>query len=431
MIFNPFKKKQKKVLIIGLDGVPYSLLKRLIEKGKLPTLKEIFSKGNFSRITVTIPEISSVSWSSFMTGKDPSFHGIYGFTDILPGTYKMYFPNFLDLKAETIFDEIGKKGKRSVVINLPATYPAKKISGVLISGFVALRLEKAVFPKEILSKLKEFGYKIDVDTKRGKEDYDFLMKDLFSTLEKRRKVALWLWENQIWDLFMIVITGTDRIQHFLFDAFLDIDHPYSELFLKYFQKIDSFVAEMYEKYKKLPEEKTFFMLSDHGFTGIETEVYINRWLYENGYLKLSPSPKTISDIQEGTVAFALDPSRIYINLKGKFPLGKVEKKDYEKVREELKKGLLEMKYKRRSVIKKVFFKEDLFSGPYLEFAPDIVLLSNYGFDLKASVQKAHIFGRSNLTGMHTYDDAFFFCENKEIDCKTIFEAKEKIEKVLC
>lgn len=431
MIFNLFKKKQKKVLIIGLDGVPYSLLKSLIKKEKLPALKEIFSKGNFSRITVTIPEISSVSWSSFMTGKNPGFHGIYGFTDILPGTYKIYFPNFLDLKSETIFDEIGKKGKSSVVINLPATYPARKIPGVLISGFVALNLEKAVFPKEILSKLKEFGYKIDIDTKRGKEDYDFLIKDLFDTLEKRRKVALWLWENQSWDLFMVVITGTDRIQHFLFDAFLDTNHPYNELFLKYFQKIDSFVAEMYEKYKKLSAEKTFFMLSDHGFTGIETEVYINRWLYENGYLKLPSSPKMISDIQKGTVAFALDPSRIYINLRGKFPLGKVEKEDYEKVREELKNGLLEMRYNGRSVIKEVFFKEELFSGPYLEFAPDIVLLSNYGFDLKASVQKEHIFGRSHLKGMHTYDDAFFFCENKEIDCKTIFEVKEKIEKVLC
>jgi len=278
-----FKKKRStspKTVIIGLDGVPCSLLKNLIDHGKLLNMAQIFSKGYFGPTTVCLPEISSVSWTSFMTGTNSGTHGIYGFMDFKPGTYDLYFPNFRDLKIPTLFDELGEKGKRSVVINLPSTYPAKEIPGVLISGFVAIDLKKAVYPLSLLPKLEEFNYRIDIDTSRARSDHEFLMKDLDETLKMREKTAHYLWENEEWDFFMIVITGTDRLQHFLFDAYVDETHPYHEAFVDYYQKIDALIGRIYEKYTQLEAEKTFFMLSDHGFTQIKTEVYINRWLFE-------------------------------------------------------------------------------------------------------------------------------------------------------
>jgi len=422
--------QHKKAVIIGLDGTPYSLLKNLINQGKLPNMAQIFSQGYFGPTTVCLPEISSVSWTSFMTGANSGMHGIYGFMDFKPGTYELYFPNFYDLKIPTIFDELGQKGKRSIVINLPSTYPAREIPGILISGFVAIDLKKAVYPLSLLSKLEEFSYQIDIDTAKARNDHDFLIKDLDKTLKIREKVANYLWEKEDWDLFMVVITGTDRLQHFLFDAYVDENHPYHQAFIEYYQKIDAFIGRIYEKYTKLKAEKTFFMLSDHGFTQIKTEVYINRWLFENGYLKFNTdTPKMVSDIGPGTIAFALDPSRIYINLKEKYPLGTVEKKDYDRLREELKSAFLEIKYEGEPILRKVFFKEDIYDGPYLNQAPDLVLLSKHGFDLKATVQRNTIFGHSGLQGMHTYDDAFFFCD-KGIKCKNIFEIKEKIISVL-
>ena len=428
-----FKKKKvasKKVVIIGLDGTPYSLLKNLIKQGKLPNIAQIFSKGYFGPTTVCLPEISSVSWSSFMTGTNSATHGIYGFMDFKPGTYDLYFPNFYDLKTSTIFDEIGKLNKKSIVINLPSTYPTREISGILISGFVAIDLKKAVYPLSLLPKLEELNYRIDIDTTKARNDHDFLIQDLDKTLKIREKTANYLWENEDWDLFMVVITGTDRLQHFLFDAYVNEKHPYHQAFIEYYQKIDNFVGQIYEKYEKLNSEKTFFMLSDHGFTQIKTEVYINRWLFENGYLKFNTDkPQMVSDIGPGTIAFALDPSRIYINLREKYPLGMVDKSDYNRLREELKSAFLEIKYENEPILKNVFFKEEIYNGPYLNQAPDLVLLSKHGFDLKATVQRNTIFGHSGLQGMHTYDDAFFFCD-KGIKCKNIFEIKEKIISVL-
>ncbi|MBW2738980.1 MAG: alkaline phosphatase family protein, partial [Deltaproteobacteria bacterium] len=185
-LFDKIKQKKisPKTVVIGLDGVPYSeLLTRLIEKGRLKNMASLFGQGYFGRMEVCIPEISSVSWTSFMTGDQSGEHGIYGFMDLMPETYKMYFPNFLSLRKKTVFDELGHIGKKSVVINLPSTYPARQIPGVLVSGFVAIDLKKAVYPSSLAPELQTMGYSIDVDTRRGREDHDYLLQDLDATLK--------------------------------------------------------------------------------------------------------------------------------------------------------------------------------------------------------------------------------------------------------
>ena len=132
--------------------------------------------------------------------------------------------------------------------------------------------------------------------------------------------------------------------HFLWDALERPEHHYHTAFLDYFEKVDAFVGRLYDRFLALDTSKQgkdrFFMLSDHGFTGIKTEVNLNRWLQENGCLKFQKDrPETIMDIGSGSTAFAMDPSRIYVNLKGKYPMGTVDVSDYERVRQELKQGL--------------------------------------------------------------------------------------------
>jgi predicted AlkP superfamily phosphohydrolase/phosphomutase len=132
------------------------------------------------------------------------------------------------------------------------------------------------------------------------------------------------------------------------------------------------------------------------------------------------------DIGSDTKAFALDPSRLYINLKDKYPSGKVESSDYDLIRYEIKDRLETLTAEGGNrVIKKVFLKEELYTGPYLIQAPDLVLLSFNGYDLKGKVNSSKVFGRSDLEGMHTQDDAFFY-NNSGIELNSIFEAKKTI-----
>ena len=424
--------QRKRAVVVGLDGVPHSLLEKLRTNGQIPHMTSIFDTGYFGKTSVCIPEISSVSWSSFMTGTQSGEHGVFGFMDFQPGTYKMYFPNFTHLKAPTLWDELKEKQKRSAVINMPATYPARPIDGALISGFVAIDINKAVYPKSLISPLAEMDYRIDVDTMKARQDYDFLFQDLYATLEGRKRATDFLWDEIDWDLFIVVITGTDRLMHFLWEACEDETHPYHQAFLDYYGAVDRLVGHVFDRYSALNGNNTFYMLSDHGFTAVKTEVYLNRWLQEQGYLKYGKEdPETIMDIGPGSAAFAMDPSRIYINLKDKYPLGTVEPSDYEKVRAQIREGLENLSFTQGAkVAKTVYVKEALYHGPYTDQAPDLVVLSNHGYDLKGQVRSKEVFGRSNLVGMHTQDDAFFFGSDNSI-CRSIFEAKDVIRQGLC
>ena len=428
-LFDKFKKKARpRAVVVGLDGVPYTLLQDLKNRGRIPNMSSLFSQGYLGQMSVCIPEISSVSWSSFMTGTQSGEHGVFGFMDLEPGTYKMYFPNFTHLKAITLWDELGAQGKKSVIINMPATYPARELNGVLISGFVAIDISKAVYPSSLIPHLNEINYRIDLNTAKAREDHEFLFLDLDETLAGRERAVELLWKKIDWDLFIVVITGTDRLMHFLWEAYEDNNHSCHQDFLDYFDKVDRLVGKVYDRFVALDGSRTelnqFYMLSDHGFTMIKTEVYLNRWLEENGYLKFQKDqPESVMDIGSGTSAFAMDPSRIYINVKGKYPLGKVDLSDYERVRQELKHGLENLSFENgQKVARKIFFKEELYEGPFLDRAPDLVLLSNSGYDLKGKVNNNAVFGRSNLVGMHSQDDAFFFSSNG-VQCKSIFDAK--------
>lgn len=415
---NIIKKRNPRVVMIGLDGVPYTLLKQLIEKGICPNIKKLSEKSNFYQMDASIPEISSVSWASFMTGENPAKHGIYGFTELKPNSYSITFPNYSSLKVKTIWDKIGEKGKKSAVLNLPGTYPAREHNGILISGFVAIDLKKSVYPPNLYEKLKEMDYKIDVDTTKA-TDKDFFYKDLFDTLKKREKVFCELWEEPL-DLFIAVITDTDRLQHFEFDAILDESHPRHSETMEFYRKVDEAVGKILDKTN---DKDNVIMMSDHGFTKIEEEVYLNRILAQNNFLKWEEDPPSeFSKIDKETKAFALDPSRIYIHRKDKYPKGMVDEKEAEKIKKELKDLFLSLERNGKKIIKKVFYKEEIYNGDYIDFAPDIVLLSNYGFDLKGNIKSKQSFAKTHFSGMHTQDDAFLITKEN-------FSKKPHIEDV--
>lgn len=405
-----FKKKPKpRVCVIGLDGVPHPLLLDLANQGVMPTFQNLIANGKLHQLKASLPEISSVSWTDFMTGTNPGTHGVFGFTDIKPGGYDLRFPNYLDVKAPTIWDKLGRQKKRSIVINQPSTYPARRIDGLLVSGFVAIELSKAVYPISLKGRLEELDYQIDIDTFRSREDHDFLWKDLDSTLKGREKAFESFWKED-WDYFEFVITGTDRVQHFLWDALEDANHPLHQKMLDYYHEVDRVVGRVTEAFQKLTgNSEGLFLLSDHGFTGIRQEVYLNAWLEQEGYLRFkSPEPQGIQDITPDSRAFALDPNRIHLHLEGRFPQGCVSADEKNRLKKEIAEKLPLLQYEGEPVIDRIFDCDEVYSGPWVSRGPDLIALSRHGFDIKGSVKKKTLFGRSGLQGMHTWDDAFFW-----------------------
>jgi predicted AlkP superfamily phosphohydrolase/phosphomutase len=403
------RKKTERACVIGLDGVPYGMIVELARRGVMSTMARLMDIGKLHQMKASLPEISSVSWTDFMTGTDAGTHGIFGFTDFKPHSYAVRFPNFLDVKAATIWDKLGAKGKKSVVINQPSTYPARKIEGVLISGFVALELAKAVWPMNYRAALEQMGYQIDVDILKCRESPEVLWQELTKTMAGGQKALNFFWEEG-WDYFEFVVTGTDRLHHFLWRAYEDPSHPSHQNFLDFYRHIDRLIGKIVAAYHKLTNTYAgFYILSDHGFAGIDQEVYLNAWLEQNGYLRfIKPDPESLEDIHGRSRAFALDPNRIYFNYKNKFPKGSVERSARKALRDEMAGKLAKLEYMGRRVVRRVFFADDVYAGPQAAKGPDLIVVGEPGFDMKGSVKKKEIFGRSGLQGMHTWDDAFFW-----------------------
>jgi predicted AlkP superfamily phosphohydrolase/phosphomutase len=372
-------------------------------------MKSLIESGHLHKMKASLPEISAVSWTDFMTGSNSGTHGIFGFTDLKPDSYDLCFPNFQDLKIGTFWDTLGERKKSSIIVNQPSTYPAREINGTLISGFVAIDLTKAVFPPSFLSSLNKMGYQIDIDTTRARENPEFLWNELYKTLDKRINALNLLWK-QDWDYFEFVITGTDRLQHFLWDAYEETGHPHHENFLDYYRQIDRVISYITKSFRRLNDsDEGLFLLSDHGFTGIEQEVYLNVWLEDQGYLRFDPSPpESLGDISSASRAFAMDPNRIYLHLKDRFPKGSVDASERDALKKEIAEKLENLEWDGKKVVRKVFDAQHVYNGPYADQGPDLIVLSEYGFDMKGSIKKKEIFGRTELQGMHTWDDAFFW-----------------------
>lgn len=420
--------QHRKTIVVGLDGVPIEMLRELADTGVMPAVRDILREGTLRPMSVSLPEISSVSWSSFMTGRNPGHHGIYGFIDINPATYELRFPDFRDLAAPTFFDELGRQGKRSVILNLPSTYPARPIPGVLVSGFVAPDLAKAVYPPLFYPVLKKMGYVVDVDSGKGKDQKREFLADLHYAMQVRREAAAYLWRKEAWDLFMFTVTETDRLHHFLFDAWRQADHPYHQEFLDFYRDVDQTIAALYQRALDLGDFD-WIMLSDHGFVSLKVEIYLNPLLKRHRFFSLEERANPLAlPLDDRCKAFALDPSRIYVHRQDKYKKGAVAPQDYEAVRRDLKELLENHEVDGQRAVERVFLKEELYDGPMIEYAPDLVVVAAPGFDIKAGMTKDVEAALTHFSGMHRFDNAFLFRRGEADDAHRacIYDVKDMV-----
>ncbi len=393
--------KSPKTIIIGLDGVPFGMIKGFAETGVMPCTARLISQGIFRVMRSSVPEVSSVAWSSMITGKNPGQHGIFGFVDLSPGSYKMRFPNFDDLREPPFWDMW--EGE-SVIINVPSTYPARQMNGVLISGFVSIDFERSVHPKFLVPDLKRLDYRLDVDSQKAHSSMGLFLEDLDKTLDARIKAYRYLWDSSNWQTFMLVFTATDRLMHFLWEAYEDTDHKYHNLFLRHFEKIDGIIREIAGR---ISDEDLLIVHSDHGFERLDHDVYINYLLMQEGFLQLEGTGDiALDNVSYGTKAFALDPARIYLNRKGRYPCGSIGRTEIPEILDRLEKLFDSLRINGRRVVRDIYRKEQLYTGPCVENAPDMLLVGAKGFNLRANIKAEKLYDKGIFGGKHTQDTAF-------------------------
>jgi len=414
--------RANRLFVLGLDGVPYSFMKEQVERGDLPHFESLLRAGGLRRMRSVHPTVSSAAWASFMTGKNPGKHNIYGFLDLRPNSYVVFVPTAADVTSRTLWQILSDHGKRLCVMNVPVTYPPSPINGVMISGFLCPDLDKATYPPQVAERLKGMGYRIDIDSWQARRSLDRFLGELHETLDRRAEALFHFYAQEDWDFFMAHILETDRLHHFLWEHMESGNAQYAPEFLRFYRKLDEILGEVRAR---LRPDTALIVLSDHGFCRARREVYLNSWLESEGWLKFrTEGSRSFEDMHPQTQAFSMMPGRIYIHSAWRYPYGCIGSTgEYNRVRERLieeMEGLQDPDTGER-IIRKVYRREEVFTfeglselGDTGSRSPDLLAVPYDGFNLKGDLDKRVVTERSPVVGMHTADDAMLYIADRPI-----------------
>ncbi len=225
-------------------------------------------------------------------------------------------------------------------------------------------------------------------------DDDAFLAQAYGNHEDRERMLFDALDKTRQGLCTCVFDTTDRVQH-MFWRYLEEDHPAArdvpkeqrrEVIQDLYQRMDRLIGRVMEK---IDENTLFMVISDHGFKSFARCVNLNAWLHQNGYLVLKDGKTESGDWFEGvdwsrTRAYTMGLNGLYLNLKGREKQGIVEAADAEVLKEEIQRrlnGLVDPN-SGAAGITGVFITGNVYRGPYLENAPD--LLIGYGAGYRAS-----------------------------------------------
>jgi predicted AlkP superfamily phosphohydrolase/phosphomutase len=452
MSFQHPDTPNSKVLIVGLDGATYTIIEPLIKQGKLPTLASLINQGTSGILKSTIPPVTIPAWISMLTSKNPGKLGVF---DLLHRVGYRSEPNELCYEGQSpLWLILNKYNLRTGLLNIPGTFPPTKLDGYMVTGMLTpSKKSQYTYPEELATYLDNAVDEYNLDVPQWQYfDKEQFINDLQKTTLKRRIAVEYLNRYYPCDFNMIVFTGSDRIQHVLYDTPKDIN--------KYWEYLDREIGMML---KYFPKDTNIFIVSDHGFGPLKKTFFVNKWLRRMKYLRVktiqkdrllgrighlieflyrglgwffSKIPGTTWILNKLKNSIGIDNLRkltyeylskdkladrvawrrtrafscvhsphfgqIYLNKKDKMPRGTVKETEISELIELITSDLMSLKDPEtgQNLKIEIFKPEEIYNGEYLEDAPDIIFIIEDGtIEIDATIEPGRYLVEGNpLTG---------------------------------
>ncbi len=383
-----------------------------MDEGRLPHLAALRETGAYMRCASVDPPVTYPAWTTCVTGVNPGRHGIFDFTEMTRGAYGLRFVNSSHRRAPALWNILSEAGKHVGVLGVPGTYPPEEVTGFMVSGFdspVATAVDRSfVYPPELYESVREWRFADFQEHDIGERWHDTALQRLLDKVAVKESIAIELLQREAWDFFMVVFGESDTVSHH-FWMFHDPNSPrhrtgHETAIREVYERLDAAVGRLVDA---AGDNVTIGICSDHGFGGAGTGVvHLNNWLAENGYLRFIPARESLlkslalrytpqrlrgtlfrslrglatkaeshsrfAGIDwDRTTAFSEElnyfPS-IRINLRGRETKGHVAPEDYDA----FCRGLC-AKLEAWEPIRKAWRREELYDGPYVDRAPDIIV----------------------------------------------------------
>ncbi len=367
----------ERVLIIGLDGATFDVLDPLMRQGRMPALRRFIENGAAGILHSTKPPITPAAWTTFMTGKGPGRHGIVDFEKYDVARHSLTFNSTYEIREKTLWEHLSDKGLRVGSVNVPMTYPPRPVNGFMISGFETPSIDaEFTYPRElkqdILRHIPNYSYRTNW-RRRAFGGVDLLRENLEyigASFDQGWQLTEFCGERFGWDVLMMVLKLVDNLQHKAWkylDPRFNARYPReAALAAACFEKLDHVLARLFDYAHK--HRAVTLIMSDHGHGSLDGKAQPNMLLRDWGYLKLrSPwmqaaqradhwrhrlTKGKATRFEQGNRGIerelAVDWTQtqacvmhagiygfLYINLRGRGPLGTVPPERYESLRDEL------------------------------------------------------------------------------------------------
>jgi predicted AlkP superfamily phosphohydrolase/phosphomutase len=262
------------LVVVGLDGACWDYLDPLIEAGRLPALAQL-RQGLSGDLATVRPPISCPAWFSYATGQTPGSLGLWGWRNFDPEEPALTFNAYDDLTEPELWDFLGRGGLRSAVINIPTTFPPKRIDGAMVAGMQAEERQAYTEPPELKAELRDqLDYRVAPDHKM-RWDPEQAYAEIRELVPKRFAAAEHLAPEV--DVLHVTIFHLDEIQHTAWDT--------PEL-AEAWELVDEELGRFLDRV----EPENLVVMSDHGFGPRERVFNLNTWLQDQDLLALRSDP---------------------------------------------------------------------------------------------------------------------------------------------
>jgi predicted AlkP superfamily phosphohydrolase/phosphomutase len=432
---------KRRTFLIGLDGATFTTLDPLMQHGVMPFLRSFLDRGARAGLRTIIPALTPPAWTSLMTGKKPGEHGVFDFFRMdSPDSRHIRFFTSQDVQSDTIWSLASDAGLRVTSLNYPAMFPAPRIRGNVVPGWIPWKqMRLACWPEDLFERLqgipdfnpRELAMDIALEERatEGCDRHEEYLPWIELHIRRERNwfhILKFLDANDPADLTAVLFDGVDKLQHLCWrflhsedDGPLQADWEFKvrDLCIEYFRRLDGIIEEICSL---AGSDAAVVIASDHGFGPTRNVFNVNTWLEQQGYLKWADD----SDGAAGgailgvgkvarhtwlldwdhTTAFAATPTSngVYIVVDREGSGKGIPRGEYDAFLQRLAGELAAARHPETGepIVLEVWTREQAFVGPHGETAPDITLTMPDGGLI--SILKTHsiVSRRPSVAGAH-------------------------------
>jgi predicted AlkP superfamily phosphohydrolase/phosphomutase len=434
-------------LLIGVDGATFTVLDPYMERGVMPFVESLVEHGTRARLRSVMPPLTPPAWTSLVTGKRPGQHGVFDFFQRdEPDSVYLHFTSSQEVRSSTIWSLASDEGHRVISVNFPLMFPPPDVDGCIVPGGMMpwRQLRLGCHPRGLFDRLKALpafeprqmlDMELEVKAIEGCPDDEYAQW-VESHIERERRwgeVARHLVRTEPADLVGVMFDGVDKLQHLCW-RFIDPEcrpaEPSAwelemiERCERYFHTLDAMIADLVAL---AGPDATVILASDHGFGPTREVFHVNSWLEREGYLVWAAGTdggggdgtelgfaEMTRHVQAvdwtRTLAYAATASSQGINIVSRLPGTDQRLPDDARRRlaAEIADGLRELGRPDGGgpLIDEVWTREEAFSGPYEQLAPDLSLILAGGGTMSILPSETLVTRREELRGHHRWEGVF-------------------------